>query len=317
MKRFQRKLVTAGSHIVEKGTKYGSEALGAGVGLAVGAIVGVASGGSLTPFLKDGIDTGRKIGRGVGSKVGKVLGGTISKTRDFSNLIHNPFDELLNGFIRFLVSLIGLGYFIDDIISDKIIENKAKIAVFFLSIILIIPMYFSSFILNLTYAKADPKYNLNLPSSGYPIGSPFGGEGSVNTHITSYFDDPNYFNRFGKWHKALDIIPTDNYYQTDKAYKEIGEVYIYSICDGTAKTHKDSSGAITIEILCADNVHKIIFTHEKTSFVSYSDLIPVRRGEALGIMGCTGICYGAHVHLGVSENGIWIDPIYLLSQGSH
>jgi hypothetical protein len=36
MKRFQRKLVTAGSHIVEGGTKYGSEAIGAGIGAVYG-----------------------------------------------------------------------------------------------------------------------------------------------------------------------------------------------------------------------------------------------------------------------------------------
>jgi len=34
----------------------------------------------------------------------------------------------------------------------------------------------------------------------------------------------------------------------------------------------------------------------------------VRRGELLGIAGCTGYCTGTHLHFEVRENGVAVDP---------
>ena len=39
----------------------------------------------------------------------------------------------------------------------------------------------------------------------------------------------------------------------------------------------------------------------------------VRRGELLGIAGCTGYCTDTHLHFEVRENGVAIDPRQFLS----
>ncbi|MEI6462176.1 MAG: hypothetical protein WCO33_00720 [bacterium] len=311
MKRLERKLFTGATHLAEKGATFGSEIGGGLVGVGIGLLVGAVSGGTT---LAHGLDKGWKLGSGLGRKIGKSVSGTagkiLRKTKDLGNLINDPFDELSNALIRFLIGLIGLGYFFDELIANKIIENKKQILTVLLAILLSISLLFGSFV-KLIYASVGgvlvqngvlmaSEYDLDVLSSLSPSGSPFGKEGYINTQITAGYLDQSYYNNFGKWHEAIDIIPTSNYYSTDKAYKKTGYTYIYATCDGVGNVTLDKAGAFMIEIVCSDLLHKVLYVHESSSFIPFSANYSLRRGQAIGIMGCTGVCYGAHVHYAVS-----------------
>jgi len=311
MNRLERKLFTSGTHLAEKGVTLGSEVGGGLVGAGIGLLTGALSSGVT---LGVGLDKGWKIGKGIGHKLGKLIGGTggkiLRKTKDLGNLINNPFDEISNAIIRFLISLIGLGFFFDDLIAKKIIENKKQILVVIISIVLTFTMFFSSLVKTI-YVEAGgilgengvlgiSEYDLNIFATLSPSLSPFGGEGMDNTQITAGYLDPNYYANFGRWHKAIDIIPTQNYYKTDKAFIKLSKVYIYATCDGNATTSLDKAGAIIIEIECDDLIHKVMYAHESFSFIPFNSKYRVMTGQAIGIMGCTGLCYGSHVHYVVS-----------------
>lgn len=40
----------------------------------------------------------------------------------------------------------------------------------------------------------------------------------------------------------------------------------------------------------------------------------VNMGDAVGLVGCTGQCTGAHLHFGVQDEGVFVDPIPLLEK---
>ena len=38
----------------------------------------------------------------------------------------------------------------------------------------------------------------------------------------------------------------------------------------------------------------------------------VRRGQRLGLAGCTGSCYGTHLHFEIKRRGVSVDPLRFL-----
>jgi murein DD-endopeptidase MepM/ murein hydrolase activator NlpD len=40
----------------------------------------------------------------------------------------------------------------------------------------------------------------------------------------------------------------------------------------------------------------------------------VNMGDVIGLVGCTGACTGAHLHFGVQEDGVFVDPMPLLQK---
>jgi len=153
-------------------------------------------------------------------------------------------------------------------------------------------------------------------SGDLPLGSPFGSKGLKYTQITTYFNDPSYFIRFGIWHKALDLIPSARYYQDSEAYKQTKLPIIFATCNGSAISAVDPYGANFITIICANTNYKVEFVHESQVFIG-TNFIKVRAGEPLGIMGATGKAFGAHVHYAIyqkeGDKYQAIDPLTFLT----
>jgi murein DD-endopeptidase MepM/ murein hydrolase activator NlpD len=55
--------------------------------------------------------------------------------------------------------------------------------------------------------------------------------------------------------------------------------------------------------------YETLYSHLSTIAV---DLGPIRRGDLVGTVGCTGSCTGDHLHFEIHENGAAIDPLNLL-----
>lgn len=52
--------------------------------------------------------------------------------------------------------------------------------------------------------------------------------------------------------------------------------------------------------------HKLLYAHLSKVYVKRGQL--VRRGQPLGLAGCTGSCYGTHLHFEVLRRGVPINP---------
>lgn len=133
-----------------------------------------------------------------------------------------------------------------------------------------------------------------ITDTSIPNRSPFGGHGMENTNVTAYFKDPNYFLAFGKWHTGIDLVPSDLYYRSNKAYRETGKVIVFATLNGTVSSYTDSNGGKTVEITNDQNTMKTISIHFSSVFVNSGDII--KAGTPIGIMGHTGDATGDHVH---------------------
>jgi murein DD-endopeptidase MepM/ murein hydrolase activator NlpD len=51
---------------------------------------------------------------------------------------------------------------------------------------------------------------------------------------------------------------------------------------------------------------EVLYAHLSAMDVQVGD--EVRQGEVLGTAGCTGICYGTHLHFEVRIGGVPVDP---------
>lgn len=144
--------------------------------------------------------------------------------------------------------------------------------------------------------------NINNPkivSNDYPWGSPFGDKS--DQIITAGFHDEQYYNTYGRWHSGIDIIPSNNYYNTDPGYLKSGEVIIYATCNGKAKALLDQAGALYIYILCNDKVHAALYVHNKVNLIPKGEYYTVRSGTPIAIMGESGKAYGEHVHYAIKN----------------
>ena len=55
--------------------------------------------------------------------------------------------------------------------------------------------------------------------SGTPNSNPLGGNNMEYFNITAGFLDPSYTMSFGRFHYAIDIVPSNNYFKFNEAYK--------------------------------------------------------------------------------------------------
>ena len=53
-----------------------------------------------------------------------------------------------------------------------------------------------------------------------------------------------------------------------------------------------------------------IYAHLSVAVVKVGDVLTP--GDPIGTAGCTGICYGTHLHFEVRQNGVPVDPTQLL-----
>lgn len=144
-----------------------------------------------------------------------------------------------------------------------------------------------------------------------PTKSPFGGSSMENTILTEGFLDPDYAKRFGMPHYGIDLVPSDNYYKTNKAFLLTKQVVMFATNNGKVNSYVDSYGALTIEIINDDQTVKTVYKHLKDTFLTQDQT--VQAGQPVGIMGDTGFAFGEHLHYEVrlNENNDWnaVNPI--------
>jgi hypothetical protein len=165
--------------------------------------------------------------------------------------------------------------------------------------------------------------NLALPNSGIPITGlngyieagftdtdipnrdPFGGNGLTNSQQTAGFHDQAYFNTYGVVHEGVDLIPTNAYYQSNKAYGLTKQVIMFATNSGTARDYTDSYGALTVDITNKEGTLLTEYKHLK-QFIMQDGV--VHAGQPVGVMGATGFAFGEHLHyqIEVNQGGSWV-----------
>lgn len=146
-----------------------------------------------------------------------------------------------------------------------------------------------------------------------PGRDPFGGEGTKNSQVTVGFHDQNYFNTYGVVHQGIDIIPSNAYYQSNKAYALTKQVIMFATNTGTAHTYKDSYGALTVDITNKEGTLLTEYKHLKQFIMRDGN---IQAGQPVGIMGSTGFAFGEHLHyqIEVNQGGNWtpVNPVNYL-----
>jgi len=137
-----------------------------------------------------------------------------------------------------------------------------------------------------------------------PSRDPFGGNGLTNSQKTAGFHDPVYFNTYGVVHEGVDLIPSNAYYQNNKAYALTKQVIMFATNDGTARTYTDSYGALTVDITNKQGTLFTEYKHLKQFIMKDGE---VHAGQPVGVMGSTGFAFGEHLHyqIEVNQGGKW------------
>src|SRR5258708_392900 len=148
-----------------------------------------------------------------------------------------------------------------------------------------------------------------LTNADIPSRNPLGGNGMTNNVITMDYHDPRY-TFFNGVHTGIDLIPSNAYYTTNKAYKLTGQLVVFATMNGKATFAVDQYGANYVDIYNSENTMMTRYVHLATSFISTGQ--QVQAGQPIGVMGATGEATGVHLHyeLQVNQNGtfITVDP---------
>ncbi|MEI7579113.1 MAG: M23 family metallopeptidase [bacterium] len=302
---------------IEKGSELGGSVAGAGIGALAGAGVAAATGGAAIPLIKSGADIGAGIGKDVGNAVGKV--GKMA--RQSTEYIGNPLEAILDKSIKLIVDFLIPVPILGEYTGDLVAKYKGQIGLIIVGVVLVV----SFLLFGNTRSAGNPNNYEGLPpelynyieegftDTGTPQHSPFGGTGTTNTVITSYFMDPNYYKHYGRWHKALDLIPNYNYYKNNKAYQLTKKPIMFATCSGKAQGKQDGAGGNYIMIYCKGGKYKTMSLHNSVNFIPYGKEVDIVAGQPIAIMGETGMADGAHIHYAIWEDGQPVNPLPFLN----
>jgi Peptidase family M23 len=146
-------------------------------------------------------------------------------------------------------------------------------------------------------AKCD-----RLRGQEMPFGSPLCGKQLDYTKINRGFSTD---------HKAIDIVPNEEYTKQNETYKKTKKEVFYSPCDGTESVSQDkTTKANIITIKCKNDAFVIQFWHDSESFWNFDG--QVKAGDVIGVMGDTGSADGRHIHYVIEKNGERVDPLELI-----
>lgn len=146
-------------------------------------------------------------------------------------------------------------------------------------------------------AKCD-----KLRGQEMPFGSPLCGKQLGYTKINREFSTD---------HKALDIVPNEEYSKQNETYKKSKKEVFYSPCDGTEVVSQDkTTKANIITLKCKNDAFVIQFWHDSESFWDYDG--QVKAGDVIGVVGDTGSADGRHIHYIIEKNGERVDPLELI-----
>lgn len=144
-----------------------------------------------------------------------------------------------------------------------------------------------------------------ISTADTPSKDPFGGNGTENSIMTASFHDLNYYLTYHLVHEGMDLVPTQNYYSSNKAYLATKQVIMFATIDGTAHDYIDSYGALTVDITNKAGNLLVEYKHLKEFIMKDGD---VKAGQPVGVMGATGFAFGEHLHYQIENNegGSWV-----------
>jgi Peptidase family M23 len=155
-------------------------------------------------------------------------------------------------------------------------------------------------------SENKPKVNgtcETLKNQSIPFKSPFCGKELTYTQINQ---------QFSPTHKAIDIVPNQEYAKSNPQYQQNKKEYFYATCDGKLRNYQDKeTKANVIEIQCKEKDFIIQYWHDQESFWSWTG--EVKAGDVIGIMGESGQSEGGkHLHYIIEKAGVRQDPIQLI-----
>lgn len=309
-----------GDEAVEKGSEGAGAVAGAGtgalIGAGLGAVTALATGGTAAPLIKEGAKSGADFGTNIGKTLGKTAGKTATEGVDIYKKIgkvaHDPISYLIDTSLKAIIDFVVPIPILGEYAGDFIAKYKGQILFAFFGIFIMMFSFIGGGITE-AFSQDAQSYNSHisaLPESlieykeegiaptDTPNKSPLGGNCKEFTTITSYFNDPNYYIKFGRWHKALDLVPSTTYYAKNKAYKLTSEIIVFSTMNGKTEFGIDKNGALIVKVINDSDTLEIGYAHLKTSFVKTGDYVNV--GDPIGIMGNTGLSYGVHLHFWIA-----------------
>jgi murein DD-endopeptidase MepM/ murein hydrolase activator NlpD len=141
-------------------------------------------------------------------------------------------------------------------------------------------------VLALKYAGIDYSYNVTSGAVRWPF--PYA------VPITDGFGE-----RSGGFHKGVDFVPG-------------GGVPIYAIADGVAATSTYDNSGYGQHVIITHNLGGVNVSSLYAHMIEGSSPIvagqEIKVGDFLGLVGETGIAYGAHLHFEVHIDGVPVDP---------
>ncbi|MBN1618638.1 M23 family metallopeptidase [Candidatus Dojkabacteria bacterium] len=304
----------------EAGGAIGGTIAGGITGAGIGAATALATGGTATPLIKEGAKAGADLGANVGKEAGKVAGKGFGIDKKLQKVASDPITYIVDAGLKLVIDFLCPIPIVGEYAGDFFVKYKGQILFALLGISLMMCSFLSGSINN-TFAENISELDSHISElphelEGYqengfqltnnPNKSPLGGDCKDYSIITAYFYDPNYYQKFGRWHKALDIIPSQEYYSSNKAYQLTHEIVVFATMNGRTEFGIDDNGALIAKIVNGNSNLEVGYAHLKTSYVQTDDY--VNAGDPIGIMGNTGLGTGVHLHYWIAKikcEGCW------------
>lgn len=139
-----------------------------------------------------------------------------------------------------------------------------------------------------------------------PTIDPFGRNGQIMSILTAGFHDQDYYNNFGIVHEGIDLVPSQSYYATNKAYAKTHAVIMFATTSGKTRIYTDSYGALTVDVTNSPGTLKTVYKHLNQIIVDNN--ASIHAGTPIGVMGKTGFATADHLHYEVrlNQGGRWV-----------
>ena len=256
--------------------------------------------------------------------IAKVTRQALKGIAATQTIAHNPFNLVIDNVIRLVVKVfipIPLASELIIYFKGPILALLAGSILFFLTVIFIIFSMIVTPSSSASTSQTIPLAGQNIQGlNGYleqgfsdtntPTKNPFGGSGTDNMTITVNYHEVESFTFAGQGitetEQGIDIIPSEHYYATNKAYTITGQPIIFDAVTGITNVYVDQYGANIVEVINADQTVKTIYIH--MSQVLVGNGVNIHPGQPIGIMGSTGMSTGPHLEYQVRLNhgGSWV-----------
>jgi murein DD-endopeptidase MepM/ murein hydrolase activator NlpD len=241
-----------------------------------------------------------------------------------SKVVNDPLQTISDKVVAFIVNLIVPFSVPKEVIAAfkrplmGLVVTLAIFALFMITIvgtIFMSPLLLGSSILDSIASASQNTSNFasdtSFAETTVPKNNPFGGVGMAYSTVTSYFLDPAYYLQFGRNHPGIDMVPSQEYYDNSKTYKETHQVVIFATINGSVRQYVDQYGGETVEITNPENTFKVLYIH--FSRILADSGTAVKAGMPVGIMGDTGFSTGDHVHyeIQIKDGSTWrsVNPL--------